>query len=54
MSASSAEPPGRCARSSRISRRYVDPIRAKHPRYFADGGKFAVPLPTLTFIDRAD
>ena len=34
--------------------RYVDPIRAKHPRYFADGGKFVVPLPTLTFIDRAD
>jgi hypothetical protein len=34
--------------------RYVDPIRAKHPRYFADGGKFVVPLPTVTFIDRAD
>jgi hypothetical protein len=34
--------------------RYVDPIRAKHPRYFADGGKFAVPLPTVTLIDRAD
>ncbi len=34
--------------------RYVDPIRAKHARYFADGGKFVVPLPTVTFIDRAD
>jgi SAM-dependent methyltransferase len=34
--------------------RYVDPIRAKHRRYFADGGKFVVPLPTVTFVDRAD
>ena len=24
--------------------RYVDPIRAIHPRYFADGGKSVVPL----------
>jgi hypothetical protein len=34
--------------------RYVDPIRAKHARYFADGGKFVVPLPTVTLVDRAD
>jgi len=34
--------------------RYVDPIRAKHARYFADGGKFVVPLPSVTCVDRAD
>jgi SAM-dependent methyltransferase len=34
--------------------RYVDPIRSKHPDYFADGGKFVVPLPEIRFIDRAD
>ena len=34
--------------------RYVDPIRARHARYFADGGKFVVPLPSVTSIDRAD
>ena len=34
--------------------RYVDPIRSKHPRYFADGGKFVVPLPAVAFIDRPD
>ncbi len=34
--------------------RYVDPIRAKHARYFAEGGKFIVPLPSITHVDRAD
>ena len=34
--------------------RYIDPIRAKHPRYFAEGGKFIVPLPSVTYVDRAD
>lgn len=34
--------------------RYVDPIRAKHGRYFADGGKFVVPLPEISVVDRAD
>jgi SAM-dependent methyltransferase len=34
--------------------RYVDPIRAKHARYFADGGKFVVPLPSVTYINKAD
>jgi hypothetical protein len=34
--------------------RYVDPIRARHARYFADGGKFVVPLPAVTYVDRAD
>jgi SAM-dependent methyltransferase len=34
--------------------RYADPIRAKHARYFADGGKFVVPLPSVTYVDRAD
>lgn len=34
--------------------RYVDPIRAKHARYFAEGGKFVVPLPSIATIDRAD
>ena len=34
--------------------RYVDPIRSKHARYFAEGGKFVVPLPSITFVDRAD
>ena len=34
--------------------RYVDPIRAKHARYFADGGKFVVPLPSIAYVDRAD
>jgi hypothetical protein len=33
--------------------RYVDPIRAKHPGYFAAGGKFVVPLPAVTFVDCA-
>lgn len=33
--------------------RYVDPIRAKHARYFAEGGKFVVPLPSITYVDRA-
>ena len=34
--------------------RYVDPIRAKHARYFAEGGRFVVPLPGITTVDRAD
>jgi SAM-dependent methyltransferase len=34
--------------------RYVDPIRAKHARYFAEGGKFVVPLPGISVVDRAD
>lgn len=34
--------------------RYVDPIRAKHARYFAEGGKFIVPLPSIAYVDRAD
>jgi SAM-dependent methyltransferase len=34
--------------------RYVDPIRSKHSRYFAEGGKFVVPLPSITYVDRAD
>jgi SAM-dependent methyltransferase len=34
--------------------RYVDAIRAKDPRYFAEGGKFVVPLPAVHFVDRAD
>jgi hypothetical protein len=34
--------------------RYVDPIRAKHAGYFAEGGKFVVPLPGISTIDRAD
>lgn len=34
--------------------RYVDPIRSKHPRYFAEGGKFVVPLPSIALIDRAN
>lgn len=34
--------------------RYVDPIRAKHARYFAEGGKFVVPLPAVTLVDRTD
>lgn len=34
--------------------RYVDPIRAKHAGYFADGGKFVVPLPGISMVDRAD
>jgi SAM-dependent methyltransferase len=34
--------------------RYVDPIRAKHAGYFAEGGKFVVPLPGVSTIDRAD
>ena len=28
--------------------RYTDPIAAKHPNYFAQGGKFVVPLPKVT------
>jgi hypothetical protein len=34
--------------------RYVDPIRAKHARYFAEGGRFVVPLPGIVMVDRAD
>jgi SAM-dependent methyltransferase len=34
--------------------RYVDAIRAKHPGYFASGGKFVVPLPAIHFVERAD
>jgi SAM-dependent methyltransferase len=34
--------------------RYVDAIRAKHPGYFAGGGRFVVPLPAIHFVDRAD
>jgi len=34
--------------------RYVDPIRAKHARYFAEGGKFVVPLPGISMVERAD
>lgn len=34
--------------------RYVDPIRAKHARYFAEGGRFVVPLPSVTCINTAD
>jgi SAM-dependent methyltransferase len=34
--------------------RYVDPIRAKHARYFEEGGKFIVPLPSISYVDRAD
>jgi len=34
--------------------RYVDPIRAKHAGYFADGGKFVVPLPGISMVERAD
>ena len=33
--------------------RYVDPIRAKHARYFAEGGKFVVPLPGISMVDSA-
>jgi SAM-dependent methyltransferase len=34
--------------------RYLDPIRSKHQRYFAGGGRFVVPLPAVSFVDRAD
>ncbi|MDE2331608.1 MAG: methyltransferase domain-containing protein, partial [Bradyrhizobium sp.] len=30
--------------------RYVDAIRAKHPNYFAEGGKFIVPLPDIGVV----
>ena len=30
--------------------RYVGAIKAKHPRYFAEGGKFIVPLPDVSTV----
>ncbi|WP_291842020.1 class I SAM-dependent methyltransferase [Bradyrhizobium sp.] len=34
--------------------RYIDPIRAKHERYFAEGGKFVVPLPAVSVVGRGN
>ena len=34
--------------------RDVDPIRAKHARYYAEGGKFIVPLPSIASMGPID